>query len=72
VHRVVEIAWLPRSPVQWATFTAARRAAGDLWSAMVRLHARLRRLGWRWPTRSRWEAWARGRFPGLYMRPADG
>lgn len=65
MHRVVEIAWLPRSPAQWATFTASRRAAGDLWSAMTRLHARLRRLGWQWPTRSRWEKWAKGRFPGL-------
>lgn len=65
MHRVVEIAWLPRSPVQWATFTAARRAAGDLWSAMVRLHGRLRRLGWKWPTWNRWERWAKGRFPGL-------
>lgn len=64
-YRVVEVAWLPRSSIQWATFTAARRAAGDLWSAMVRLHARIRRLGWKWPPLSRWQAWAKGKFPGL-------
>ena len=65
VHRVFEVAWLPRSPVQWETFTLARRAAGDLWSAMATRHARIRRLNWAWPSKARWEKWARGRFPGL-------
>ena len=64
-RRVVEVSWLPRSSVQWATFTAARRACGDLWSAMVALHKRIRRLNWKWPSRSRWEKWAKGKFPGL-------
>lgn len=71
MHRVVEIAWLPRSSRQWATFTEARRAAGDLWSVMVKLHARIRRLRWSWPSRSRWEAWARGRFLGLSAQSAQ-
>jgi hypothetical protein len=64
-HRVVEVSWLPRSSLQWATFTAARRACGDLWSAMVAIHKRIRRLNWKWPSRSRWEKWAKGKFPGL-------
>ncbi len=63
--RVVEVSWLPRSSVQWSTFTAARRACGDLWSAMVAIHKRIRRLNWKWPSRSRWEAWAKGKFLGL-------
>ncbi len=64
-RRVVEVSWLPRSSVQWATFTAARRACGDLWSAMVAIHKRIRRLNWKWPSYSRWEKWAKGKFPGL-------
>lgn len=64
-RRVVEVSWLPRSPVQWATFTAARRACGDLWSAMVAIHKRIRRLNWEWPSVSRWERWAKGKFPGI-------
>lgn len=64
-HRVVEIAWQPRSPLAWATFSAARRAAADLWSTMAGMHAVVRRFGWAWPSRAHWERWARGRFPGL-------
>ena len=64
-HRVVEVAWRPRSSVQWATFTASRLANAALWNAMVRLHARIRRLRWKWPSLSRWQAWAKGKFPGL-------
>ncbi len=64
-RRVVEVSWLPRSSVRWATFTAARRACGDLWSAMVAIHKRIRRLNWNWPSLARWEAWAKGKFPGL-------
>jgi putative transposase len=64
-HRVVEIRWLPRSEAEWAVFTAARLEAGRLWSRMVQMHAVIRRFGWRWPSRSRWERWARGKFPAL-------
>ena len=37
---------------------------------MVRLHARLRRLGWKWPSIARWQTWAKNRrnagaFAGL-------
>jgi transposase len=64
-HRVVEVAWRPRSSVQWATFTASRLANAALWNAMVRLHARIRRLRWKWPSLSRWLAWAKGKFPAM-------
>lgn len=64
-HRVVEIAWTPRTPAEWASFTAARLAAASLWTRMVRIHARYRRAQWKWPTKAAWERWARGRFPAL-------
>lgn len=69
MHRVVEIKWLPRSPIQWATFSASRLANGALWNAMVTLHARIRRFGrMKWPHRSRWEAWAKGKFPAMHSQ----
>ena len=64
-RRVVEVRWLPRTDTEWATFTAARLDAASLWNAMAALHARIRRLRWRWPSRKRWDCWARGRFPAL-------
>lgn len=64
-HRVVEITWLPRSDVAWAAFTAARRAAADLWARMAAMHTVVRRFGWPWPSRGQWERWARGRVQGL-------
>lgn len=64
-RRVVEARWLPRTDAEWATFTAARLDAARLWNAMSALHARIRRLRWKWPSRKRWDAWARGRFPAL-------
>lgn len=64
-HRVVEIAWLPRTPTEWASFTAARLEAARLWSHMVAIHARLRRLRWSWPTLSHWQKWAKGKYPNL-------
>lgn len=64
-RRVVEIAWLPRTPAEWAVFTAARLEAAKLRNAMVRLHARIRRLKWKWPSYVRFDKWARGKFPAI-------
>ncbi|MBI5516017.1 MAG: hypothetical protein HY909_19700, partial [Deltaproteobacteria bacterium] len=64
-HRVTEIAWLPRTEAEWRTFTAARSAAAKLWNKLVSMHAVVRRFQWEWPSKARWERWARGRFPGL-------
>lgn len=46
-------------------FTAARMEAAKLWNAMVKLHTRVRRLEWKWPSEARFAAWARGKFPAL-------
>jgi putative transposase len=64
-YRTIEIAWRPRTPTAWATFTASRREAARLWNDLVRRHHRLRRLGWTWPSKARWQRWAKERFPGL-------
>jgi len=67
-HRTIEIAWLPGSKRAWATFTAARKEAAKLWSDMVERHHRLRRLNWKWPSKSRWEKWAAKRYPNLHSQ----
>jgi putative transposase len=37
----------------------------------VTRHHRLRRLNWRWPSRMRWQRWAKGRYPGLSAQSAQ-
>lgn len=64
-YRTIEIAWKPRTPTEWATFTASRKEAARLWSDLVLRHQRIRRLNWRWPSKARWQRWAKGRYPGL-------
>ena len=64
-YRTIEIDWMPQSHAQWATFGAARREAARLWGDLVKRHHRLRRLNWHWPSKARWQSWARGRYPGL-------
>jgi putative transposase len=64
-YRTIEVVWRPRTTAEWATFTASRREAARLWGDLVRRHHHLRRLGWRWPTKARWQRWAKGRYPGL-------
>ena len=31
----------------------------------------MRRLGWRWPSKARWQRWAKGRYPGLSAQSAQ-
>ncbi len=64
-YRTVEIAWTPRTPSEWHTFTASRQEAARLWSDLVVRHHRLRCLAWKWPSKGRWEKWARRKYPGL-------
>lgn len=64
-RRVVEIAWLPRTPEEWLVFTAARAEVARLWDKMAAMHALVRRWKWKWPTYSRWCAWAKDCFPAL-------
>ena len=64
-HRVVEIAWKPRSERAWTIFSSARLEAGRLWRDLVTRHHRIRRLRWTWPSKSRWFTWAKGKYPHL-------
>src|SRR5258708_15503517 len=64
-YRTVELAWTPRSTTEWATFSAGRREAARLWNDLVLRHHRIRRLALRWPSKARWQRWAKGRYLGL-------
>lgn len=64
-YRTIEIRWTPHTTTEWATFTASRKEAARLWGDLVVRHHRLRRLGWVWPSKARWQRWARGRYPGI-------
>jgi hypothetical protein len=70
-YRTIELAWIPRTTTEWATFGASRREAARLWNALVLRHHRFRRLGWTWPSKARWERWAKGRYPGLSAQSAQ-
>jgi len=59
------VQWHPYTTAEWATFTASRHEAARLWADLVTRHHRLRRLNWRWPSRIRWQRWAKGRYSGL-------
>ncbi len=65
---MVEFNWLPRSNRQWQTFTSARKEAARLWNDMVLRHQRIRRLNWTWPSKRRWEVWAKRRYPALHSQ----
>jgi putative transposase len=70
-YRTIEIAWKPRTPTGWATFTASRHEAARLWNDLVRRHHRIRRLNWTWPSKARWQRWAKGSYPGLSAQSAQ-
>ena len=70
-YRTIEVAWTPRTTTEWATFTSSRKEAARLWSDLVVRHHRIRRLGWRWPSKARWQRWAKGRYPGLSAQSAQ-
>jgi len=64
-HRTIEIAWLPRTEIEWAIFTKARAAAADLWNKMVGMHAIVRRFQWKWPSEKKWMQWCKGKVVGI-------
>src|SRR6266852_7248831 len=70
-YRTVEIAWTPRTKTEWATFTGSRQEAARLWNALVVRHHRIRCLGWKWPSKARWQRWAKERHPGLSAQSAQ-
>jgi hypothetical protein len=63
--------WRPHTITAWATCTVSRKEAARLWNDMVVRHHRIRRLGWRWPSRVRWQRWVKGRYPGLSAQSAQ-
>lgn len=67
-YRTVEFNWLPCNHHQWQTFTSARQEAARLWNDLVRRHQRIRRLNWTWPSKRRWEQWAKRRYPHLHSQ----
>jgi len=67
-YRTVNIQWLPDSKTEWRTFTEARQEAARLWADLVELHFRIRRGLWQWPSKGRWQEWAKGRYPGLHSQ----
>jgi len=67
-HRTVTICWRPHSQVQWEVFNAARREAARLWSDLVERHFRIRKANFKWPSKSRWQKWAKGRYPNLHSQ----
>jgi hypothetical protein len=70
-YRTIEIAWKPRTTTGWAIFTASRKEAARLWSELVVRHHRIRRLGWKWPSKARWQRWVKGRYPGISAQSAQ-
>ena len=64
-YRTIEIHWMPQTASEWRTFTAARTEAARLWGDLVERHHRVRRQRWQWPSKQRWQQWAKGRYPGL-------
>lgn len=73
-YRTIEIAWTPRTTTEWATFSNSRKEAARLWNDLVRRHHRLRCLGWKWPSKARWQKWAivpKRRYPGLSAQSAQ-
>ncbi len=50
-------------PTEWAKASAARRAAGDLWTRLVKIHRFCRRRHWRWPTEAQLKAHFKRCFP---------
>jgi putative transposase len=70
-YRTIGIAWRPRTTTEWATFTTSRKEAARLWRDLVIRHHRIRRLGWKWPSKARWKRWAKGHYPGLSAQSAQ-
>jgi len=67
-YRTIEVSWQPHTITEWAIFTSSRQEAARLWNDLVVRHHRIRRLGWTWPSKARWQRWAISpirRYPGL-------
>lgn len=65
IYRTITIRWLPRSTNDKQSYNSARHEAANLWNDMVLRHARIRRLGWKFPSWKRWQRWGKRRYPNL-------
>jgi putative transposase len=70
-YRTVTFNWLPRSKKQWQIYTITRHESARLWNDLVLRHARIRRLGWKFPSKARWERWVKRRYPELSAQTAQ-
>ena len=64
-YRTIEIAYRPHSAEQWKTYGSARQEAARLWNHLVEVHFRIRCRDMKWPSKARFQRWAKGRYPGL-------
>ncbi|RIK24883.1 MAG: hypothetical protein DCC55_41015 [Chloroflexi bacterium] len=67
-YRTVRMDWMPKTQSEWRTFSLARKEAARLWGDLVERHHRIRRLNWKWPSKQRWEKWAKGKYPHLHSQ----
>ena len=51
------------SKTEWAKASAARKAAAELWTRLVKIHRFGRRRHWSWPTDNQLQAHFKKRFP---------
>ena len=68
VHRTVKIDFSPSSTRQWDIYQQSRKEAARLWNDLLDRHFRIRRANWKWPSKGRWEKWAKGRYPYLHSQ----
>jgi hypothetical protein len=68
IYRTVKIDFTPSSAKQWAIYKDSRAEAARLWNDLVERHFRIRRAGWKWPSKGRGEKWAKGRYPNLHSQ----
>jgi hypothetical protein len=68
VHRTVKIDFSPSSTRQWTIYQQSRAEAARLWNDLLERHFRIRRANWKWPSKGRWEKWAKGRYPHLHSQ----
>src|SRR5215468_1501257 len=62
IYRSVKIEFTPPSANQWRIYNESREEAARLWNDLVERHFRIRRAHWKWPSKGRWEQWAKGRY----------
>lgn len=70
-YRTTNLRWVPHSKKQWVTFTAARLEAAQLWNDLVERHFRIRRRNLKWPSKARWQGWAKKKYPHLIAQSAQ-